>query len=289
MSVASNILFCFNNYVGEAVLVASSEADPVDMPVENLVSKNRDLVWRSVAELTPGVSETIAVTLDDPEAYPVSVFAFVDLFMSPTGTVRIQSWVDAVSGAVPGVDITYDAFSAFNGYGVDGFGQGGYGGGSVQDTIDVTKPVALMVLPAFREEKYWLITFTDPETTYVQASHMHVGAHWQPDRNISKGFSREVEDRTELIQSVGGQEYGDDRDERIWMQGAIRHLDQQDADYLYSKFLRLKKRVPFIVCAKFNDTIEQLYTTKLMRFDSLKMTQDGFDNYSAEIILREWL
>lgn len=287
--MSQNILFCFDNYVGDATIVASSEADAVEVPVENLVNKNRGLIWRSVAQVTAGISESITVTLADPAEYPISVISLVDLLLSPSGTIRVQSWVDGIDGATVGMDTTYDSFASFAGFGVGGFGQGGYGGGAVQEIIDITKPVAILLLGEFREEAYWKITIADTQLKYTQASHLHVGTHWQPERNISKGFSRELDTRAELTESVGGQEYGDDRDDRLLLSGIIRNMDIQDSDYLWQKFMIMKKRVPFIVSARVTGTLEQLYTTKLMRFDTLKIDQGGHDDYSAAINLREFL
>lgn len=287
--MSHNILFCFDNYVGESQLNASSTANESEMPVSNMVNKNRDLLWRSVASPTDGIEETITVVLQDSTEFPVSALAFVDLLLSPEGTIRVQSWSDSLDGSEVGVDINYDAFASIAGFGVGGFGQGGYGGGAVQETIDLVKPVALLLLPEFREENYWKVTITDSQLKYTQASHFHIGTHWQPDRNISKGFSRELDTRSQFLEAVGGQEYGDDRESRLLMQGVVRNLDIQDADYLWQKFITLKKRVPFIVSARVTGTLEQLYTTKLVRFDELKMTQPHSGSYSAAINLREYL
>lgn len=284
-----NILFCFNNYISGATVTADTEADETEMPVENMKNVNRDLIWRSESEETDGITSVIEIDMIDPIETPVSMLAFWDLSISSEGTIRVQSWSDGFGGSEAGVDFTSDPYAFFSGYGVGGYGAGGYGGGVPKTLVEATNPAIVMLLGDYREERYWRITLTDPASRYLQASHIYLGDHWQPQHNISRGFGRELETRTRLIESVGGQEYGDDRDPRLIMEGVLRNLDVQDADHLWQNFLQFKKNTPFTVCAKFNNSLEQLFTAKPVRFDSCSVTQEHNDNYTVPLVLKEWL
>lgn len=290
MPLTTKMIFCFENAADAATLAASSEAS-VDMAVENLQSNLRvDAVWRSVAAGTPGVEEYIEITLDDSDGVePVSMLGIVDLNLPATGTVLIEAWEEGFDVGDPVLSIEKNVFGSASGFGVGGFGHSGFGGGADQALLSALRPVVLIYLEGWHTYKYWRVTLSDATATFVQASRLYLGGYWQPENNFAGGMKRELVSRTPLIESIGGQEYGDDRRSRVTISAMTKNLREEDADYLYTKFLEYGVTQPFLVSFRPTDRLEQLLTTLWVRFRTNTITQQSFDNYDADISVLEWL
>lgn len=290
MPLSTKMIFCFENAADSATLEASSEASD-DMVVANLQSNLRvDAVWRSVAEETPGVEETIDITLDDSDGIePVSMLGIVDLNLPATALVKIEAWEDAFDDGAPVLSVEKNVFGSASGFGVGGFGHSGFGGGADQALVSALRPVVLIYLEGWHTYKFWRVTLSDETATYVQASRLYLGGYWQPENNFAGGMKRELVSRVPLIESIGGQEYGDDRRSRVAITAVTKTLSEEDSDYLYTKFLQYGVTQPFIVSFRPTDRLEQLLTTLWVRFRSNTITQQSFDNYDADISVLEWL
>lgn len=290
MAISKKVIFCFENAADLATLTASSEAS-ADMQVENLQNNLRvDSVWRSVAEVSPGVEEYVNLTMSDSDGLePVSMLGIIDLTLPATGMVLIQAWEDGFDVGAPAFELEKNVFGSVSGFGVGGFGGGGFGGGVDQALVTALRPLALIYLGGWYTYKYWRVTFTDATATYVQASRIYLGGYWQPENNFAGGAARELINRTPLIESIGGQEYGDDRRSRVSISAVTKGMREEDSDYLYTKFLEKGVTKPFIVSFRPTDRLEQLFTTVWARFKANSITHQSFDNYDADISVLEWL
>lgn len=290
MSLTYKVMFCFENSVDTAAITASSEAS-ADMEVENLQSNFRaDSIWRSVAEETPGVEEALEITLDDTEGVsPVAMLIIADLNLSGAGNVLIEAWESAFDDGAPLFSLTRNIFGSLYGFGSVGNGMSGFGGGAERALLDLVKPGALFDLGGWFTFKCWRITLTDSNSLYVEASRIYLGSYWQPENNFAAGAVREVLNRRTTIESIGGQEYSDNRRGRVSINAVTKDVREGDADYLWVKYLEHGTTTPFFVCFRPTERMEQLFTTLWAKFKTNRVTQISFDNYEADIGVLEWM
>ena len=284
-SSLGNILFMFNNSAQRGTIATSSEASS-DLAASNLKSPFRSEIWRS-DNLSD--QQTIDIILDENEEAPAGIAALVDCNLTTTGTVRLQSFTDAVGGIAGSIDVTVNAWEVLEGYSVGQYGFGGYGGAPTAQTLALIKPILFVSFPNWSSDRYWRFTLTDPNTTYKETAVPYIGTYWQPTSNYNWGASKQLEYRTKTIQSRGGQRYGNSKQPKLILSAQLEDIDTAQADYLWLKHLELGDNVPFLCSFKPDGNLGQLFTSIYCTFASSQMSDEYVGHQRTAIRLVEEL
>lgn len=284
MAQVDHVLFLMDFASDRAVVTASSEV--AAMPATNLQDSQRSVLWRSGA----GSPQTIDITLDAAEGSVIGAAALVDHNLTADGTIQLQGWGDAIDGSDLRVDETVTPWADFTGLGVDGFGQGGYGGAPTATQQLGIRPVSFIPLDNYYSIRYWRLTITDANLTdYVEAGRLYLGSVWQPVTNVKYGWRQRVEGRSKYIESRGGQDYGNPKLGRQFLTGQLSWLDPVDRDGLFLRYLVVGDHTPFIVCMRPSENLQRSTTAIYGKFKDMEITEANYKIAEIPIIVREAL
>lgn len=234
MAREDNVAFMFDNQVDRAAVAASSEAG--SLPAVNLKNSDRSVVFRTGAVTTV----TVDVTLAAGELAPVNMAAIVDHNVGYSGSIRLQSWSDAIGGASPGVDVTvlpYEELLAVT---------DAAHGDIDRALLNLPRVVTLVPIAAANTHRYWRWTLTDATKSYLQAARLCLGASYQPKVNIDWGWAKSLGRRTRGNETLGGQRYGNALPKRKTMDVTLSWMDYADAAGLDLQLQTLGDLTPVI-------------------------------------------
>ena len=216
----SKILFLYDNQVDDSTLTASSAAITADNLQEMRLGKR----WR-----TTGVtSEWVQATL--PSDAVINTVALWGHNMTLEGDVRIRLSNNSDMSS-PLYDTTWAAWNSVYGWGDAPWGDFLWGGYPSLDELAQYPAFMLALLDADYEAAYLRLDLTDTTNTdgYLQAGRLIAGSGWQPQNNISYGWSMLDEDPSTQVQSDGGQVWIDKRDTRRILDIPFSSLVRADA------------------------------------------------------------
>lgn len=231
-----NLTLLLDNALMRATITSPQQVTA--LPVTNLHHPHRTVVSRLSGtgpwywEITLAAGETIGAV------------ALVGLNLPATGTIRFNAWSDGHNGAFMVVDHTITAWPT----------------GVVVEGI---QPVPIYILPAISTARYWTITCNDnaADLTYLDCGVIYIGPVWQPTTNYNWGMTLEVEDRTRIAESAGGQAWGDRRTPRHTMRLRPEWLTDPERHQLYTQLMHRGPLAPLVVCARPDSNEGRLETT----------------------------
>ncbi|OIO58183.1 MAG: hypothetical protein AUJ55_05470 [Proteobacteria bacterium CG1_02_64_396] len=217
-------IFSFANAASRAVsLTADSEAG--GMPAAYLQDARRSALYRSGAVSTVN----LAVTLQSGES--VDVLGLVDHILPVDGTIRVQSWSDAIGGSVQVLDQTFSAWPT----------------GVVPSPPWRSGFLGLLSAPL--SSLYWQVTLSGTGLAYQQASILWLGERWQPAQRQQRGWPLSRRPITTWRHTPGGQRYG--RGRLGPLECAIQYdwLTPEERHELFLRYTQVEDRTPFLFCA----------------------------------------
>lgn len=250
----SDALFLFDSRlddVDNTTLTVSTGTEVSSMPIENIQDVDRSLP----ARITP--SSTVAVIdITLPGARVVDTFALVDCNITTGGTYRLRAWSDAIRGSTLVYDSTAVAapiptpadYTASN-YGSGDYGLGSYGAGTaLPDEID--RSVYIVDLEAEYTARYWELTITDANLSFVQLSRVYLSLRKNYDINISYGWQASPERRSDVLESIGGARYRNLKPQRRRLTVEYTALTDSERDEVLMNLQQFGQSIPFIFCAE---------------------------------------
>ena len=262
----ANSSFFFDNQADLATITASSTAGGT-MAAANVQNTQRTVFWRSGTGTTSRLDITLAAI------YGATHLALVDLNLTTAGTIRVQSWSDAVGGSVPGVDMTFNPLLYLN----DGFipslyGSGLYGlgiyGSSYPVSTDAGKNLTLVPLGVTSTDAYWRITFTDANTTYQQCGRLFIGNAVTMGVNLSYGWSAKRIERSVAKEALGGQRFVVKRQGRLQITGLFEAMTDTERTQFLIRLNDYGESKPFIFSVFPEQTSRGLTTGLYGRFSA---------------------
>jgi hypothetical protein len=283
----SNALFLLQNYFDLGTVTASSEAS-ASLAATNLQDSQRSMVWRS------GNGSTSYVNCTLPANYGINYAAVVDCNMRPTGTIRVQSWSDALGGASPGEDTTvnptvYLADSTTSIYGSGSYGLGGFGGTGLS-VAPLGRNITLIPLSqAWANQRYWRFTFTDTSGTYQQAGRLFLGTPLEFGVNMSYGWRTGRREESTSKFSLGGQRYTQAREKRQTLSGVFQYLADAERTLWLQKYNLVGDVTPVIFSVYPEATQQGLTTTVYCTLEGPEVAGDFYDVNSLNFAVNEEL
>lgn len=269
----SNAIFLFDNQGDDGIITASSTASGTT-PASNVQNSQRSAVWRSGA----GTSSSLNCSLSS--VFGITHIALVDVNLSTAGTIRLQSWADALGGSSPGVDLTFYPTLYVNtalvstAWGTGLWGIGSYG---LSTALSGDKNITLVPINAISFDPYWRITFTDTNTSYQQLGRLFLGSGLEFTYNLNYGWQSERQDRSVSVESLGGQQFTQPRDDRQQISGVFDFLKDSERTEMLLRMQQVKKTKPFIFSVYPEQTNQGMTTTLYCKFESVKLVGSTYD------------
>lgn len=260
----ANAIFLFDNQGDDGTVTASSTASGTT-PASNVQNSQRSAVWRSGA----GTSSFLNCTLSS--VFGITHAALVDVNLTTAGTIRLQSWADALGGAVPGVDVTFSPTLYINtalvsaSYGTGVYGIGSYG---LSAALNSAKNITLIPIGGTNFDPYWRVTLSDVNTSYQQFGRLFLGSGQQFAANMSYGWQATRQERSVAVESLGGQRFIQPRDDRLQLQGAFDFLTDAERTEMLLRLQQFGQRKPFVFSVYPEQTNQGMTTTVYGRFAS---------------------
>lgn len=270
----TNSIFLFDNQADGGTISASSIAGGT-LGANNVINEQRSKIWRSGV----GSSSYLNVTL--ASAFGATHIALIDLNLTTAGTIRIQSWADAIAGSVPGIDITVVPTLYINtdlasvNYGDGPFGIGLYGSNQALSQLNV-RNITLIPLPSVTIDPYFRITFTDINTTYQQCGRIYIGSGMSFETNLSYGWTASRQDRTKSREALGGQTYRQSRDSRLQIGGSFDSLTDDERLKVLMRIQEFGKFKSFIYSVFPESTNKGLSSTLYGVFANADVTNSAY-------------
>jgi len=269
----ANAIFLFDNQADDGIVTASSTASGTT-PASNVQNPQRSAVWRSGAGSTSQLNCTLS------SIYGVTHAALVDVNLSTAGTIRLQSWSDALDGSVPGVDVTFYPTLYVNtalistAWGSGPFGIGAYG---LSGVLNSAKNITIIPLGAANFDPFWRITLTDINTSYQQFGRLFLGSGQAVTHNMSYGWQADRQERSVSVESLGGQRFVQPRDDRLQLRGAFDFLTDTERTEMLLRMQQFGQRKPFIFSVYPEQSNQGMTTTVYGRFASVSVSGTHFN------------
>jgi hypothetical protein len=232
----NNITFLWDNLADFAEITASSTAG--NLSTDYLQTPERWKIWRS----GEGDEQSLLLTL--PPNSMVQAIAVVDHNLSNEGSITIQG--QSKTGKV---DLSIKPHT---------INEGG------------SNAIIIHVLPYPVRIQQWQLIFNNPTDSYTQCSRIYLGAIWQPKYDIEYGWTLGNINRSNGIESRGGQLYQQSKQCQISLECNFELLPERDRDTLCMKYTEIGDYSPFIVCV---NPKEPTLITFYARFQEMQITQ----------------
>ena len=260
----ANSIFLFDNQADDGTVTASSTASG-STPASNVQNSQRSAVWRSGA----GTSSQLNCTFSS--VFGITHAALVDVNLTTAGTIRLQSWSDALGGSSPGVDVTFSPTLYVNtnlvsaAYDTGVYGIGAYG---LSAALNSDKNITIFPLGLISFDPYWRITFSDVNTSYQQCGRLILGSGQEFSANLSYGWQASRQDRSPAVESLGGQRFVQPRDDRLQLSGAFDFLTDAERTEMLLRLQQFGQRKPFVFSIFPEQSNQGMTTTAYGRFAS---------------------
>jgi len=281
--MSENIAFFWHNAADNAALTASTEV--ATMPASNLQKQQKNKIWRSTAN-----TATIDFVLDAAEDIRVAAALIYGHNLTPTGTIQLQIWTDAIAGASLVVDETISPWADWYGYGYGGYGVGGYGGAPGADIRALFPAVSVIYLPNYLDpavNRYCRFTLTDTSLSYLQASRAYIGDLWQPETNFDWGSDLAMLQGVSPRLSPGRQEFVNPITDQREFAATLSWLTPEERDTLALSRMSHGLHKPFFVIPRHVTNAEQIMYSMYARYTNVavKSTRPGYS--AARVGFRE--
>ncbi len=195
----SRILIGYANSIDSAIL--SGGVWHASYPLANI--KNRLL--SKVARTSNALAASTQLTLDLQVAQYIHCFAAISTNLSIGATYRLVG-----SNSAGFSTLLYDSGTL----------------SAVYQTPDL-----MHALPDYVLARYWRLYITDTANAagYVQMGRVFIGAGLRPEVNYARGAEFGLMTDSEVVQSIGGIEYFDEKPMRRRFAFTLPHLDDQEA------------------------------------------------------------
>ncbi|MBI9080828.1 MAG: hypothetical protein JEY79_13955 [Pseudodesulfovibrio sp.] len=217
-----------------------------------------------------------------------SALGLVEHNLSSSATVKIQAFSDAArTDEVYSKEI--NLYEPIIGWGESGWGNVGWGGYPDEEDLEFYPRVTQTF---FLDESlvylYWRVSFDNGDDEFF-LGRMFLCNHWEASVNLSHGFSLELVDPSNTVESRGGQFWTDVREQYYLAQFDLKAI--QDTE-IWGRFLNLSKhcgvRKDFIVRLIDLHEKQRAFTTFYGRFTKVPKAQNRTDKlYSSKFIIRE--
>jgi len=270
----ANSIFLFDNQADDGIITASSTASGTT-PASNVQNPQRSAVWRSGAGITSQLNCTLS------SIYGVTHAALVDVNLSTAGTIRLQSWSDALGGSVPGVDtgdisptLYVNTALVSTAWGMGPWGIGAWG---LSAALNSAKNITIIPLGAARFDPFWRITLTDGNTSYQQFGRLFLGSGQAVTHNMSYGWQADRQERSVSVESLGGQRFVQPRDDRLQLRGSFDFLTDTERTEMLLRMQQFGQRKPFIFSVYPEQSNQGMTTTVYGRFTSVSVSGTHFN------------
>lgn len=270
----SKSIFLFDNQADDGIITASSTASGTT-PASNVQNPQRSAVWRS------GTGTTSQLNCSLSSIYGATHVALVDVNLTTAGTIRVQSWADALGGAVPGVDtgevsptLYVNTALVSSSWGTGLYGIGAYG---LSVALNSAKNITIIPLGTSSMDPYWRVTFTDINTSYQQLGRLFIGSGQQFDANMSYGWQADRQERSVSVESLGGQRFVQPRDDRLQLRGSFDFLRDAERTEMLLRMQQFGQRKPFVFSIYPEQSNQGMTTTVYGRFNSVAMSGTHFN------------
>ena len=269
----ANAIFLFDNQADSGIITASSTASGTT-PASNVQNPQRSAVWRSGAGTTSHLNCSLT------SIYGITHIAVVDVNLTTAGTIRLQSWADALGGSVPGVDATFKPTLYVNtalvstAYGMGPYGVGPYG---LSAALNSAKNITIIPLVGRNFSPFWRVTLTDGNTSYQQFGRLILGAGQTFGFNMSYGWQADRQERSVSVESLGGQLYTQPRDDRLRLGGTFDFLTDAERTSMLMRMQQFGQRKPFVFSMYPEQSNQGMTTTVYGCFSSVSMSGTNFN------------
>lgn len=264
----ANAIFLFDNQADDGVITASSTAGGTT-PASNVQNPQRSAVWRSAAGTTSQLNCTLS------SIYGVTHAALVDVNLSTAGTIRLQSWSDALDGSVPGVDVTFYPTLYVNtalvstAWGMGPYGIGSYG---LSGALNSAKNITIIPLGLLSFDPYWRVTLSDINTSYQQFGRLFLGSGQELTYNLTYGWQADRQERSVSVESLGGQRYTQPRDDRLQLRGTFDFLTDAERTEMLLRMQQFGQHRPFVFSVYPEQSNQGMTTTVYGSFSSVSVS-----------------
>lgn len=163
--------------------------------------------------------------------------------------------------------------------------------GVISDEQRVGYPINLLSSFTLVKAQFWRVEFNDPTNAagYLEFARVWFGPVWQPQRNMSRGYSLVYEARGEVEESLGGAEYFDEKPSRRVFRFALPALSDAEA---FGTVLDLQRRLgvtgEIIVLPDIDDTARRHIREFYGRIRQLDpVTQAAFNLHGTGFEIQE--
>ena len=184
-------------------------------------------------------------------------------------------------------------WSLIAGFGVETWGQFSWDGVEYITSDSLSRAPAIHLLDEEISAQYFIIEISDPDNldTYVDIHKLGMGPAWRTSIDISKGYSINLEDKSSLSRSMGGQAYLNIHPQYRKFKVSFKGLPRVE---LYNNLLEIDKLlgtgVPLLLCLDPEDTInlgnKSVYGSTAVSSIAKERLQDFMEK---PLIIEEWI
>lgn len=275
-----NVCFFWNTtHMSSAALTAS--ASVAGWPVGNLQNPQISRAWKC-----PDAGGSVKVSFDIPRM--VTALVLVGHNLGLGSKVRLRSFDDnfitesyaqesEVIKPVYGPSELAPCNSSPLGY------------PSEDDLASLPRTNVVMMLDKSQCRKNYQVEIESPNPFHV--GRLILCEHWEPEINFSYGWSDNLGDDSSVQQSIGGQDYVDQKSRRYGFSFALNNLTEGEVNGPLVKMRHhCGTSVPLVVSLMPDDPISNLYTSVHCRFAAVpKVSHPVFNKYSANFNIVEVL
>lgn len=212
------------------------------LPVSNLANRQLSKVWRTRNTLPTWTW----FVCDFGAVRQIDVVALLSHNISPEGQWRVRLSNDSTFATSIYDSSMTKAWPAMSSFGVKPWGVWSWGEAlGVFETPEDLRPNSILVLDDSVNAQYLRIDISDPTNPdgYIQAGRCYSGPKYQPTKNISYGWEIGWKDDSEVVKSIGGQTYVDEKPRYREVSFTLEYLSEEESYLNLFEFIDRRKGI----------------------------------------------